>query len=247
MSLTFTVIDNGDGTGGSCVVAGSAGGSTNSVYYASWTGVMQSYSYTLAGSRVGNGTLALALPVGYYQFQLVSNTTLGPLAYQNFSSTATTQSQEHKQILDAIQARINAIGLIDNNGAVPATRIIEKWVPRFLDSDLPYLPLVCIAPVGTETYPGMVTSEDDIVYPVLVSIVWKQNQDSVANMNTILSWRNKIAAAIRFQRLYGVTNVWTVTPKPGAVVDVSGFVGQNMLASHYSFGVIARQLRGLLA
>ena len=65
MSLGLAIADNGDGTGGVATVTGSVGALTT-VYYATFSGSMGSLTWTSAGSRTGDGTLALSLPVGYY-------------------------------------------------------------------------------------------------------------------------------------------------------------------------------------
>ena len=65
---TLTWADNGDGTGAVATIAGAAAGSTNKIYTVPRTGG----SWTLAGTRTGNGTIELDLAVGAYLAYLLS-------------------------------------------------------------------------------------------------------------------------------------------------------------------------------
>ncbi len=236
MSVALTITDNADGSGGVASITGSGALHSNQVYYSLWTGTMTQLSWTLGGTRTGDGTITLALAVGYYVFQLISNGVIGPAYYQNFT-TATTE--EHKQVLIAVKVRIDSLSLL------VSTKVVEKWLPVAKDVEIANMPMIFVTPVGTEEYKDMVTNQDDVGLPVLVSIVYRQNQDSVANLAQMLLWRNKIAKSLRYQRLAGVPHVYTCQPKPEAILDASAFQNENLLASHHAYCFISRQIRGL--
>lgn len=60
--VTITVADNADGTGGVATLSGSTGGATNNVYVSADSPI----SFSLAGTRSGDGTVALSLVAGDY-------------------------------------------------------------------------------------------------------------------------------------------------------------------------------------
>ncbi len=239
MTLALTVADNLDGTGGVANVSGSLG-ATNDLYYASFTGSMTQINWGSAGSRVGDGSIPLALATGYYLFQLMSGGALGPGFYRNFSDA--TIDPMHFRILNAMQARINQLAMVDIN------RVLIKWVPRFQDPELPLLrtgPMIMISPPGVEIDESTVANQDDFGYPVLVAVGYAQNMDSVANLRAMLGKREKIMRAVRYQALAGIVgNLW-VTPKPLAIIDPDEFTDRNLLVSAMGFSARVRQTRGL--
>lgn len=250
MAVSMTVADNADGTGSVATISGSLG-AANDVYYTLFGGGSQtpSYSWTLGGSRVGDGTVPLALGVGYYQYLLVSgsfSTANSVLVYGQVTDATITEA--HIQLLDGAIARINALAMLSSD------YVMKKWLPRASDPEITLMKntgtsLIFCCPTGQEEYVGMVTSEDDIVLPVQVSIAYAANHDSVANLNQMLSRRNRIARALRYQRLAGMSGEaakqLTCHPKPGPIVDPDAYVSQNLLVSHYFFGYQVRQTRGL--
>lgn len=239
MPLALVIADTADGTGGSATISGSAGGATNTVYYTPWNGVMASVNWTLGGTRTGDGAIPLTIGVGYFLFQLVSNGVLGPIAYKNF--TAPLIDAVHYRLLIGAQTRINELSLV----GLDATKILVKWLPRASDVDLAMLPLVCISPPGFEVNVSEVMNQDDFLYPCIVAIMVNQKQDSVANLKTVLKWREQINRALCYQRLAGITEMMWAEPKLMNVVDPESFVTRNILLSALGFGFRIRQTRGL--
>ena len=144
--------------------------------------------------------------------------------------------------------RINQLALLSSQ------YVVQRWLPRAIEADISVMranstPLIMVSPNGLDQYQGTVTSEDDVIYPVQVSIAFLQNQDSVANLATMLSWRNRIARALRFQKQVGLnglaSQMLTCFPKPGLVIDPDAFTNQNLLVSTYYFGYQNREPRGL--
>ncbi len=241
MTLALAVADSGDGTGGVATVSGVNVAATVSVYYSLWTGEPASYAWTLLGSRTGNGTVAAALSTGLYQWQAVSvlagATEVGPLVYQPLSDA--DEEAVHFGILSNVKARIDSLAL----SGLPATKTMRKWIPRVADG-VPALPACLIAPLGAEQYEGILTSQDDVGYPVVVAILDKLQGDPQSNMNRDLLWRQKIAKAFRFQRLPGSPAVINAKPMPGPVVDPGAFES-HYLASVLAFSFTSREGRGL--
>ncbi len=235
MTLALAIADAGDGSGGSASITGSAGGSANIVYYALFTGDMGTIAWTVGGSRVGDGSIALALPARFYVFQLTSNGAIGPAAYKNFTNSA---DSIHKRILDTVALRVASTGVLGSSS------IFTKWIARAEDIDLSHLPLIAVSPIGNETYKGQLNTKDDVVYPVWVVYVGKQNQDSVANLNTVTMFREKVSKALMKQYLVGVPEVWDCDLLPDMVFDPRKFL-QNYLSSTLPFGFTARRSRGL--
>src|ERR1019366_1885389 len=111
MPLTLVITDTADGTGGSATIAGSAGGSANVVYYAPWTGSMMSAPWTLAGTRTGDGSVPLTIGVGYFVFMVVSDATVGPWAYKNFTDASNIDAV-HYQYLVGVKARLDQLNMV---------------------------------------------------------------------------------------------------------------------------------------
>jgi hypothetical protein len=104
---TLTASDNGDGTGAVATIAGSTAGSMNRVYTVSAAGG----SWTLAGTRTGDGVVALALSAGVY-FAYVSSAAGGLSSLSNVAtvrvSAASTTDCIPIQVAAAVASEINA-------------------------------------------------------------------------------------------------------------------------------------------
>lgn len=239
MPLAMAITDNGDGSGGAAIITGSAGGSANTVYYAPFTGMTTSGKWTLGGAMTGDGTVPLMLGKGYFLFQLLSNGTLGPVATRAFTNG---DESVHYRCLQGCKTRILQLSM----AGLDATKIKDPtWLPRAIDIDIAALPCIAISPPGFEIDVGMVTNQDDYLHPVIVAILVKQNQDSVANLPAVLKWREQILLAISNQRLPGVPeNMWA-DPKPMNIVDPDSFISKGILLSVIGFGFHDRMLRGL--
>lgn len=244
MALAFTITDNGDGTGGVCAVTGSGGG-TNSLYYASFDGSHGSYSWTLVGSRSGDGNITIAspspVPLGYYLWQVINVTagvtTVGPVVLGNLTDATTAV---HYRILEAVRVGVNACAL----SGIPSAQVHRVWLPRVLEGLVTY-PAVLICPAGAETDVSQLVGRDDVGYPVLVALVDKQQADNAANMPRNLLWRQKVARYFRWQRLAGVTEVQLPTQIiPDQVVIPEAFA-KNLFMSAILFRFISREPRGL--
>jgi hypothetical protein len=245
MSAVLTINDAGDGTGGSAVISGSLG-ATNHVYYTPWTGSMidgggnsVQMAWTLAGTQVGDGTVALTIGKGYWQFLLISNGALGPAVYQNFTDGS---EAFHYQYLVGTRTRMLQLSLA---GLTP-NQLKIAWLPRATEIDMPSLPLIYISPPGFEQeLTDGVMNQDDFLYPTIIAMMVKQKQDSVANLQQVLKWREQILRSIVNQRVQGIQPSMWATPKMMNIIDPNSFVNQGILLSALGFGYRTRMTRGL--
>src|ERR1700733_10876180 len=99
MSLTtpaLTVDDNGDGSGATATIAGSA--STNTLYFAPYSGLQTTLVWYSIGSRTGDGTID-AVPMstygitGQYWWYVLSAESGSPLASNITFQAVTDQKQ----------------------------------------------------------------------------------------------------------------------------------------------------------
>lgn len=238
MAITTTITDSGDGTGGVVAVAGSTIGSTNTLYRAAWDGRMTSYAMTSAGSRVGDGNIAVAT-LGYALWQVVSvdgaTVTVGPVVYQNL--TAPT-SAFHYSILEAVRVVITSLSL----DGVDDVSVQRKWLPTFW-SGIHTSPLVQVAPFGAEGDESRLLNKDDVVYPVIVAFADPVDNGTSVNQNRNLLWRQQVAGTIRHQRLEGVPGVINTKVTPVSIVDPTAF-GNNVQVGAIVFNFVHRQVRG---
>jgi hypothetical protein len=240
MAVTLAITDNADGTGAVATVSGVVGGTSTTVYYSTFTGAMGSYIWTSAGIVVGNSTLATALATGFYVWLAVNDNggvlTLSSLVYRNL--TDATESV-HELIVDAVVTRIKSIGL----DGITSSKIKRLWVPKS-DPTLTPPPAVIVSPLGAEGDESNVMSQDDIGYPVLVVITDALNGNNDLNMRRDLAWREKIAKALRNQRLSGVAQVFDAKIDYGPTIDVAQFF-KNAFVSVLMFRFVVRESRGL--
>lgn len=247
MPTTYTWTDNEDGTGATVAISGGAGLDSHSVYSQRFTGGLGSDGvWTLSGSRLGNGSVSLNLDPGHF-FGYVVSSSGGVDSISSVEYFATTSGSDsiHFLLLQAIQARIIAVNLADVGSNVLIRKIPTE---RGHDSETYPYPAVIVSPLGTEQLPGGTNVRDDIGYPVLVSILAKNNQDlSETNLNKFLLWRELIAKAFRGdQQLVtgGDWNAHRTKVEPGPVISPSA-VWNNLFQCSLTIRCEARQTRGL--
>jgi hypothetical protein len=239
--VALSVSDIGDGTGGVAAITGAGPASTVTVYRSVWTGDTQALSWSSAGSRVGDGNVAVT-GSGYYLWQAIEDTGAGLVIsnayYQNLTNSDT--SSVLYRILEAFRLRIVSLNL----SGISSSSIYTAWVFRSLEGVDPDPPSIVIAKVGSVGYPGKMTSTDDIVYPIGVGVVDKQNQNATKNLESRSLWWEKISRAFRSQRLPGVTEVYRVDPSSQPVLD-NQLWSKNYLVMPLSWQVTSREPRGL--
>ena len=139
----------------------------------------------------------------------------------------------HYAAMQAIKTRIDAL-------ALGVTSEI-CWLPRHKQGDPT---LIAICPVNAESFPGVMTSTDDIGLPIAVVVMDPSNQDRTLNINRNLLWREQILSALRYQRLDGVPEVYMLVPEPALIVDPGRFDDANLTFSPLFFRAMTRTVRG---
>lgn len=149
----------------------------------------------------------------------------------------------HFDILTTVVAKLNtkkqnnAFPNLPNNGIVLGT------LPR-QDEELDPLPQILVAPAGSELQLGILTTTDDIGYPVATVIVARSNQDFKNNLEQFLTWRWVIFKAFRNQPLVVAGwNVFTCQAFPDVVIDPELF-NHNYFYSGILFRFSNREQRG---
>lgn len=224
MSLSLAILDNADSSGATATLAGADPGTTITVYtspLATYTPGPTSPPWAVAGSRVGDGTLSLP-GLGYF-FAYALGTVEGQLALAppvQYLASANADSVLDR-CLNAIQGKIQGLtlaGLDTPPGDLTAGQVYAK--PAIDLNKLQVdLPAVFVTPGGSEAIEGMVSGLDDIGYPVAVTIVDRWSPTYTPPAPTYYKWREQIHRALRFQRLPGVIEVYTVKPEPRAIVE----------------------------
>jgi hypothetical protein len=143
---------------------------------------------------------------------------------------------KHREILDAVYARIVSLGL----SGIPAANILERKIP--LDRNLDSPPYVFVCQVGNEVeYPGSIGA-DDFGFPVLVVMVSASNQDNAVS-DTELTWREAVTNAFHNKRLPNVASVWRCVVEHATIIDPNWFRDGNLTLSQLTVRAISRRVR----
>jgi hypothetical protein len=214
---TFTVADNGDGSGGVVTVAGSTPGSTNTFLAAPWSGGFAAAAFVSQGSRTGDGTLNISPGTGYF-WGLVRSEKSGQStdsAVRGFQITSAAQAVYYR-CLAAVAARIQTLGLA---GVAGSSVVVRKtpWNRRLTK------PGVFVTPTREASFAAATNLRDSVPYGVQITIVRAANEDLSGGLDTALAWREQIARALRQNTLAGVDEVYTVELEPGPVLDSASF------------------------
>lgn len=220
MSILLSYADTGDGTGGVISLTGSVAGSNNQLYAAKHAGGMGFAPYALAGSRVGDGVIAVTLTEGPYHCHILSNDsgTLShsvPLSFRVHSEKLSVQERTAWAIRDFVLG-LNLAGVPTD----PASHVVAKvgakleTVLRNADPDeaVYYLP----APEG---YRVADNAYNSIRFPVVVSLLKRSRQTLSKGFTDVLRYREKLQGSISACELADVPEVHTIDFQPGAVID----------------------------
>jgi len=215
-------VDNGDGTGASAVVSGSATGATNTVYTAPWAGPGSSLIWTASSTRTGDGAVALALSDGFYVARCESVLAGLPSLPSNeplFQVTGgAAYLSVHKALAAAVQATIQGMLGTSIVGISPASVHVRK-VPYLGDvsavnplpsTDEYALPAIVICYFDVEEIVPTEGSNvrDDIGYPISVVFLNENESANVpeeANDDPFLRWREVVIAKFNHLRGFGTT------------------------------------------
>lgn len=205
MAISITAADQQNGGGIVVTVAGSSGGSVSCYYQ----GADQT-SWTLLGSRTGNGTISGSLTSGktYYLYAL-DGTTLSAV----ISSVVTAaEDAVMERILAAVKSELQAVataGGFPGSGtifpALTAANIVrqDEWDPTTIEANYP---AIVVCPGSNETMGSdEMTQTDDITYPVMCIIANTHDMTDQDYKKYYLKWREVISRKFRYQRISGVT------------------------------------------
>lgn len=240
---TLAVADLMNGTGATATISGGSADATHNIYVGNFAGGIGAIARTLAGSRVGNGTVNLALAKGFY-VAMVEAVRSDDIVAGNTVYFAVTDGVDavHYRCLTAIQADVQALALT----AIPGANVVVRWLPRLREQEGNVIadptPLVVIAPPGPEMMLGGLNTTDDIGYPCIVAF-FDKDPDLANNMSRNLLWRELAINSLREQRLAGVPEVEKVEIIPDAVVDLAAWREQYWVSAFVA-RCIARQTRG---
>lgn len=237
LTPTLSLSDNGDGTGAMATIAGSSLGATNTVYTAPWLGGLAAATWTSQGSRVGDGTLNLAVDVGAY-WAYVQSTLAGESAVSAVVGFHATSGNESvwERCLAAVAAKLQGLSL---SGIAPSSIVVRK-LPWNRNQIMPGL---FVTPTQ-ETLSPATNLRDDVGYGVQLTLVRASNQELTESLSTELSWREQISRAFRESALAGVDEVFTVRIEPGPIVDPASFAAQYDVQT-LVVRCMAREIRGV--
>lgn len=244
-SPTLAVADNGNGTGGVATISGATSGTTNTVYVAVWNGQQGSFSFVSAGSRIGNGTVTLALAVGWYWGFVRSSDGTNQADSAVMVQFALTDEIDsvYWDILCAVRDQIVSLAL---SGSPTVT--LRKLAPDQnlgVGSDAPF-PVIIVCPEREPTPSGSGTNaSDEVVYGVWCIVVDKDNRESTIalNLDQRLYWREIIRRQFINQRLSGVSSVYTCQVEAANVAIKEAWTS-NLFVSAQLLRFISRESRG---
>lgn len=230
MSITLTIVDNQDGTGATATITGSAGGSTNNVYFSA---LGSNLAWALGGTRTGDGTIDMSMTYGVYLFYLLSNTTIVPPVYGTVSN-ASTQAW-NTQCRRAVMATVAALPI------PPAANLYEQMWPN-----QSYINFPCILFTSDgvqETEVSELSSLDDVGYPVRLAIADRRDKQDQTMLPAYEIWRQDIANMFRNQRCPGVQGSVKCLIEEYVILDPNGRDYEHVV-SGMVIRCIIRQQRG---
>lgn len=199
MPLSVSFADNQDGTGATATVAGTAGASV-SVRTARVTGdTWPAPAWSDPITRVGDGTLAVPLPVGsYFGYAATATEATPPTVFGVTDATAAAPLAVATLCRDAVAARLALLSL-------PGCKKVHQ--NTFLESANKDWPCLVLSMDGLhETEEAGLDGLDLIGHPVRVSICDTMDlRDKVKLRERYEPWRQKISDAFRWQKLPGVS------------------------------------------
>lgn len=230
MSLpTLTLTDNGDGSGATATIAGSAGGSANTILAADFAGGLTASGFALAGARTGDGPVNLALSLGYHWAYLLTSaggaSTVS--AVMGFSVTNGQQSVFEK-CLSAAASIVQATALAGFN----PTSVVRRKLPWDRNTPHPGI-FVCPAPETVDLNGALLVANSGTVigYAVQIVVIAASNQDLAGNLGRWLRWREQLRRAFEVspsrRPLNGLVAECAATLiEPGPVFDPAAFHNQ---------------------
>jgi hypothetical protein len=234
VGVTLSIVDQADGTGATATIAGAAG-YTNDVYVYSF-GADGTLTDEGTFTRSGNGTVDLVLATGMY-FAVLANDDFFASTPAFFAVTGSAQSL-YGDLLAAVQTTLISLGL----SGIASNVLLKKFV--WLRDGTTY-PAAFVCPYN-EQWPNQGTNaSDDTGYGISIALVRATNRDNtLAQDDLLLDWRETVRKAFRSQRIAGVSSAhYTTLVEPGPVFDPAIF-GNQYDATFLTLRAWARESRG---
>lgn len=252
MAITLTLADAQDGATMTATIAGVDVGASVSVYTQAFDigSAFAATTWTLSGTRAGNGNVTLTLSPGYYWVYATGNVS-GTLdrSVPVYGLVSRSAYAIQDLILDAVVARLQTLsftGLNTPPGDLTSAMIerVEE-INHLVISSARVMPRIYVCQNGGEdNSDGQTTAQDDIGYPVVVAIVDRAAPEEKTRHKTYLKWRQQIRRALISQRLPGVTqqHFCRLIPTPAWVRPEDKY---DHLFSAQAFRFVAREPRGV--
>lgn len=229
--LTLTVADNANNTGATATISGSSGGSV-SVYTQNVDGELAAGTWASAGTRTGNGTLALSLAKGYYFTYALEGASLSGLVY--FQVTDGLDAVISR-VFAAAKSRIQLLNL-------PCTQHV--YDSQYANSPIIEYPCVVLSTEGMRfTDEAALNNTDYIGNPVRCQIKDVCIKFDDAKRDTYRAWAQAIRRAFINQRIPGVAESIRNKVEFGDVAAVESNFAQ--VVAELTIRPITRELRGL--
>lgn len=244
---TITLTDNADGTGAVATISGSTSGSTNTIRAASWSAGFVGQVYTSYGSRTGDGTVALALGLGYWFVECLSTKSGLDGARSLVVGCRVTDGEDadFQKCLDALVAKFKALSLPSPWSSANITSRKYPWNRGFLTDAIDGA--VFVTPLNDRITPAQ-NESDDWGLAVQVTAAQKSNEDLTTGLSADLLCRQQLINAVLPRpgqaALPGVDNVYDLRIEPGPVIDEGAFK-ENYDVGAFVVRCIARRTRTL--
>lgn len=226
MALTLQVRDLGNGLGAKVKVTGTPTSGVQ-IYRATVT-VSGIGAYSVVQTPVVIGTEYTVAGTGYYWWKATDGSVTSNIEYQATSDGDTYGSDPWSRSITMIQDRIEALDLDWTwLGGVEGVPIVHYYFSPKSDEDSSPLnipsPCVLLTIAGEiETIEDKTNQQDDIIYPVVISIVEKKHQNPESNRGRILWHRWRIHRALHDQQWdYRVPECWRIRVRPAQVLHTS--------------------------
>jgi hypothetical protein len=245
MSLTLTLADQGDGSGILATAAGSDAGQAVTVYAQAVDPAFPAQAWAQAGTRTGNGTVALTLVAGYYFVYAAgvvsAAAALSPVVYGRASNGS---EDPHEACVNAVVARLRLLtfnGTAASPGGIPASRIYDYLTGG--EQYQGYYPYLSVWP-GDERVVPFSDRGERYVLPVELAFFDEVTGSLVEQRRKVLRWRREIEQAFSMQQLPGVSAVFLGTAKPGRLYGPE-LSGRGRMVSRLALLFDTYLLRGL--
>lgn len=219
MAIALTFVDAQAGTGGTATVAGSTGGTANTVYTMSATrALLSTPSWTNSGSRTGDGAVSLSLSSGNY-WGYVENNNGGTITFSPLIYFAVTDAADSliERCAAAIESVLSGLTMAGN----PNANIYRRSVPSVEGITLPCIEITYDGEIPREI--GGMTGSDDLILPINIRAYDEKVTNYETRRGRYALWQEQIWDALRNKRLTGITEVYNVEvqPMPMATADLA--------------------------